>query len=243
MTGTLLASAVVLLLSAGPERQAGSVSPSGTGGGQGAVEHELIALDKKFDEARRKGDTAFAADFLTEDFVQVTQTGVVRKKADLLKSLEAQTAKPIPAPPQDAPTPTYTVHVDGETAIMTHVNAPPTDPHDPRPGNAVMHVFLKQQGRWKMAAWSSVTTAPNTEQSINRAGYELMESGKLQDAIELFKLNVRLYPESWNVYDSLGEAQAKAEDTALAIQNYEKSLQLNPKNELGKAALEKLRGK
>jgi Tfp pilus assembly protein PilF len=56
-------------------------------------------------------------------------------------------------------------------------------------------------------------------------------------------MNVRLYPESWNVYDSLGEAQAKAGDTALAIQNYEKSLQLNPQNEPGKAALAKLRGK
>ena len=241
MTGTLLALAVVLLLSLSPERQGGTVSPSGPAGGQGAVEQELIALDKKFDEARQKGDTAFTSDLLTEDFVQVTNTGEVRNKAEVLKSL--QTTKPTPPGAADAPTPAYTVHVHGETAVMTHAISPPTDPHEPRPGNAVMHLFLKQQGRWKMAAWSSVATAPNTEQSINRAGYELMESGKLQDAIELFKTNVRLYPESWNVYDSLGEAQAKAGDTALAIQNYEKSLQLNPKNEPGKAALVKLRGK
>ena len=241
MTGTLLASAVVLLLSLSPERQGGTVSPTGPAGGQGTVEQELIALDKKFDEARQKGDTGFASDLLTEDFVQVTQTGVVRNKAELLKSLQA--TKPTPPGAQDAPTPAYAVHVHGETAVMTHAVAPPTDPHDPRSGNAVMHVFLKQQGRWKMAAWSSVTTAPNTEQSINRVGYELMESGKLQDAIELFKTNVRLYPESWNVYDSLGEAQAKAGDTALAIQNYERSLKLNPQNEPGKAALAKLRGK
>ena len=106
-----------------------------------------------------------------------------------------------------------------------------------------MHVFVKQQGRWKMAAWSSVITDPTPEQSINRAGYDLMESGKLQEAIELFKVNVRFYPESWNVYDSLGEAYAAAGDTALAIQNYEKSVQLNPKNEAGKTALTKLRGK
>jgi tetratricopeptide (TPR) repeat protein len=241
MTGTLLASAVVLLLSSPLERQGGTVSPTAPAGSQGAVEQELIALDKKFDEARQKGDTAFVSDFLTEDFVQVAQTGLVRSKAELLKLL--QTAKPIPPAAGEAPTPAYTVHVVGDTAVMTHVIAPPTDPHDPRPGNAVMHVFLKQQGRWKMAAWSSVITAPNTEQSINGAGYELMESGKLQDAIELFKLNVRLNPESWNAYDSLGEAYAKAGDTALAVQNYEKSIQLNPKNEQGKAALAKLRGK
>ena len=70
-----------------------------------------------------------------------------------------------------------------------------------------------------------------------------MESGRLQDAIELLTTNVRLFPESWNTYDSLGEAYAKVGDTALAIQNYEKSIQLNPKNEIGKAALSKLRGK
>ena len=241
MTGTLIASAVVLLLSLSPESQGGIVSPSGPAGSQGAVEQELIALDKKFDEARQKGDTAFTSDLLTEDFVQVTNTGEVRNKAEVLKSF--QTTKPNPPGAPDAPTPAYTVHVHGETAVMTHAIPPPTDPHEPRPGNAVMHLFLKQQGRWKMAAWSSVTTPPNTELSINRTGYDLMESGKLQDAIELFKMNVRLYPESWNVYDSLGEAQAKAGDTALAIQNYEKSLQLNPKNEPGKAALAKLRAK
>jgi tetratricopeptide (TPR) repeat protein len=122
---------------------------------------------------------------------------------------------------------------------MTHVHPA----HDIDPGNAVMHVFLKQQGRWKMAGWSTVQGQPTTEQSINSAGYGLMEDGKLQEAIELLKTNVRLFPDSWNTYDSLGEAYAKAGDTALAIQNYEKSLQLNPKNELGKAALEKLRGK
>ena len=60
MTGTLLASAVVLLLSLSPERQGGTVSPTGPAGGQGTVEQELIALDKKFDEARQKGDTGFA---------------------------------------------------------------------------------------------------------------------------------------------------------------------------------------
>ena len=243
MTGILLVSDLALLLSAGPERQRETVPPSRPAGGQGAVEQELIALDKKFDEARQKGDTAFTADLLTEDFVQVTQTGIVRNKADLLKALREQTAKPTPPAAQDVPTPTYSVHVQGDTAIMSHVIPPPPDAHDPRRGNAVMHVFVKQQGRWKMAAWTSVLTAPKTEHSVNSAGYELMESGKLPDAIELFKLNVRLYPESWNVYDSLGEAYAKAGDTALAIQNYEKSLQLNPKNEAGKDALGKLRGK
>ncbi|MEM8736188.1 MAG: serine hydrolase domain-containing protein, partial [Planctomycetota bacterium] len=44
------------------------------------------------------------------------------------------------------------------------------------------------------------------EQEMNRAGYLLMEEDRLNVAIELFKLNVLRFPESWNAFDSLGEA-------------------------------------
>jgi TolA-binding protein len=235
MTGILFASTVALLLfsSAGPQSGTTSVAAQA----QGTVEQELIALDKKFDEARRKGDAAFVADLLSDDFLRVAGTAVVQTKADIVKA--TQSAKPIPAPPSDAPAATYTVHVLGDTALMAHA----TKENEVVPANAVMHVFVKQQGRWKMAGWSTVTGQPTTEQSINRAGYELMEGGKVQDAIELFKMNVRLFPQSWNTYDSLGEAYAKTGDTTLAIQNYEKSVQLNPKNETGIAALAKLKKK
>jgi tetratricopeptide (TPR) repeat protein len=226
-----IASTAALLVSVPVNAQTTTSAPS-------AVEQELIALDKKFDEARRKGDMSFVSDVLTDDFVQVTATGV-RTKAELMKALAS--AKPVAPGADVAPTPTYAVRVHGDTAVMTHVTSI-TDPHAPAPGNAVMHVFVKQQGRWKMAGWSSTLANPSTEQSINRAGYELMESGKTKEAIDLFKLNVQLHPESWNAYDSLGEAYAGMGDKALAIQNYEKSIQLNPKNDLGKAALAKLKG-
>ncbi len=52
-----------------------------------------------------------------------------------------------------------------------------------------------------------------------------------QDANTVFKRNVQEYPESSNVYDSLGESYMKAGQKELAIANYEKSLQLDPKNQ------------
>ena len=219
------------LLVAGPQAPAG----------QGAVEQELIALDKKFDEARRKGDTAFVSDLLTDDFVRITGTAAVQTKADIMKGMAADTAGATPPQPPapDAPPLTYTVQLHGDTAVMAHAQKG----NEVFPDGAAMHVFVKQQGRWKMAGWGSITGRPNAEQSINDAGYQMMEGGKLKEAIELFKTNVQLFPQSWNTYDSLGEAYAKAGDTALAIQNYEKSVQMNPKNEAGKAALAKLRGK
>ena len=45
----------------------------------------------------------------------------------------------------------------------------------------------------------------------------------------------------WNTYDSLGEAYMMAGNKKLAIENYEKSIKLNPKSESGKAALAKLK--
>jgi tetratricopeptide (TPR) repeat protein len=103
--------------------------------------------------------------------------------------------------------------------------------------------LLVNDGRtWKIASQVTISSY-SVEDQINSVGYRLLSDGKPQEAIELLKANVRLYPESWNVYDSLGEAYAAVGQKDLAIQNYEKSLQLNPKNETGKAALEKLRGK
>jgi CubicO group peptidase (beta-lactamase class C family) len=78
--------------------------------------------------------------------------------------------------------------------------------------------------------------------SLNSAGYRLLQQKKVADAIEIFQLNVRLHPDSWNVYDSLGEAYMDKGDKQLAIQNYQKSLELNPKNSGAVEALKKLQG-
>lgn len=69
-----------------------------------------------------------------------------------------------------------------------------------------------------------------TENEINTWGYKLIKEKRMPDALEIFKLNVYLYPASANVFDSLGEIYAELGDTQLAIKNYEQSLKLNPEN-------------
>ena len=81
------------------------------------------------------------------------------------------------------------------------------------------------------------------EGQLNTLGYELLQGGRVKDAIEIFKLNVEQFPESSNVYDSLGEGYMVDGNTKLAIKNYEKSIELNPDNESGKKMLEKLKEK
>jgi len=79
-----------------------------------------------------------------------------------------------------------------------------------------------------------------TENGLNSLAYRFLLGEDLQTAIVLFTLNVEAYPDSWNVYDSLGEAFLAAGNKEKAIENYERSIALNPKNENGKAILEKL---
>ena len=68
------------------------------------------------------------------------------------------------------------------------------------------------------------------EQQLNNLGYRLIGLGRYKDAIKILKLNVEEFPQSSNVYDSLGEAFMDDGDTRLAIENYQKSLQLDPRN-------------
>ncbi|WP_420146587.1 serine hydrolase, partial [Spirosoma sp.] len=79
-----------------------------------------------------------------------------------------------------------------------------------------------------------------TEDDLNDWAYRMMSRGQLKEALGVFKLNTSLYPESWNVYDSYGEALLKNGQTEEAITMYRKSVTLNPNNQGGKKVLERL---
>ena len=68
------------------------------------------------------------------------------------------------------------------------------------------------------------------EPELNQLGYRLLRGGKPKEAIEIFKLNVEAYPQRYNTYDSLAEAYMSVNERELAIQNYKKSVALNPGN-------------
>ncbi|MFZ2055593.1 MAG: ankyrin repeat domain-containing protein [Candidatus Aminicenantales bacterium] len=79
------------------------------------------------------------------------------------------------------------------------------------------------------------------EGQFNSIGYRFFTMGRTDEAITIFKMNVELFPESWNVYDSLAEAYAGKGDTGLAIRNYERSLELNPDNQNAKDQLKNMK--
>jgi CubicO group peptidase (beta-lactamase class C family) len=69
-----------------------------------------------------------------------------------------------------------------------------------------------------------------SESEVNRLGYFFLARGAAERAVDVFTLNVRAFPKSANVYDSLAEAQLALGDTARAIINYRQSLELDPGN-------------
>ena len=75
---------------------------------------------------------------------------------------------------------------------------------------------------------------------LNALGYTLLQHDRVEDAIVIFRLNVEQFPESSNVYDSLGEAYMVHGDRAMAIENYRRSLELNPDNQNAKDKLKAL---
>lgn len=81
-----------------------------------------------------------------------------------------------------------------------------------------------------------------SEEQINQLGYMLLESKKIKCAVEVLKINSESFPQSWNAFDSLGEAYLKAGNTQLAKASYRRSLELNPKNENAKRILSDMEG-
>jgi dienelactone hydrolase len=66
------------------------------------------------------------------------------------------------------------------------------------------------------------------ETLVNFMGYEHMQAGDMKSAIEIFKLNALAYPNSPNVYDSLGDAYLATGQKELARENAKRALELLP---------------
>ncbi|MFC0775524.1 DUF2911 domain-containing protein [Terrimonas alba] len=89
--------------------------------------------------------------------------------------------------------------------------------------------LLKETGKTEEAAkMMTDAIAIATENELNLYGYQLLNQGAHDKAIEIFKLNTQRHPKSANVWDSLGEAYVIKGDKKNAIINFKKSLSMNP---------------
>jgi len=78
------------------------------------------------------------------------------------------------------------------------------------------------------------------EGNLNNLGYQFLGRGQTKIAQDIFKVNMILYPESSNVYDSYAEASMIIGEVDLALKNYKRSISLNPQNEHAKEMVKEL---
>ena len=78
------------------------------------------------------------------------------------------------------------------------------------------------------------------ESVINNLGYQAINNKLYDLAIQYFQMNINYYPDSYNVYDSMGEAQMKKGDNKKAIAFYKHSLELNPSNKGAEEMIKKM---
>lgn len=78
------------------------------------------------------------------------------------------------------------------------------------------------------------------ERTFNRLGYQMIRNNKIDEAIEIFKINIKMYPNSSNTYDSLADGYLEKKDTVNAILYYKKALSINPENRSSKRRLKKI---
>jgi len=76
-----------------------------------------------------------------------------------------------------------------------------------------------------------------SERDFNRLGYQFLRLQKCDNALDVFNSATLIFPNSWNVFDSYGEALHQCGKKAEAIKMYQKSVELNPENENGKQML------
>ena len=79
-----------------------------------------------------------------------------------------------------------------------------------------------------------------SEVEVNAWGYKLMRAGHTKSAVAILGLNAELHGDSWNAFDSLGEAYAQLGNKPMAVDCFRKSLAMNPNNTNAVASLKQL---
>jgi CubicO group peptidase (beta-lactamase class C family) len=99
------------------------------------------------------------------------------------------------------------------------------------------------------AGWYELKKATSAEESdcyyihpweIHAIGYSCQKRGEKESALKVFKYSIELFPENFNLLDSLGEAYLALGDKQNAIKYYKEALEINPECESSIKALKKL---
>ncbi|HUP19554.1 MAG TPA: amidohydrolase family protein [Gemmatimonadota bacterium] len=170
----------------------------------------------------------------TRRIVAVIQGGRVLERADLDRLRESVLAMPeirendwLPA----RPAPEIAAAIELEAAIDEAGSAAEIA--------AALERFRSMEGADRLPG-GRAALGDRVEAAVNRAGYRLLGSGRVDEAVAVLALNAEAFPASANVWDSLAEAHMTRGDRERAIQLYRRSLELDPENENARERLVEL---
>ena len=95
----------------------------------------------------------------------------------------------------------------------------------------------------RAAPGEAAVPARRPRRALNELGYDLYRRKQKDAAIEIFRLNTELYPQSGNAYDSLAETYLRLGDEARAKELYAKALAVQPDYANAKEARRIVEGK
>lgn len=105
----------------------------------------------------------------------------------------------------------------------------------PSAGEAVHALASRQGADAAIARYRELQTAEPggyefSERALNALGYVLLQEGRMEAAVGIFRFMVETYGQSGNAWDSLGEGLAASGRKTEAISAYRRSLELMPEN-------------
>jgi len=89
-------------------------------------------------------------------------------------------------------------------------------------------------------ARAELSAAAYEELSLNTLGYKFYRLGMFDEAIAVFELNTRQFPNAYNAWDSLGEAHLASGNLDAALESYRRSVELNPDHRRGRMMVQRI---
>ncbi|MCB0642195.1 MAG: serine hydrolase [Phaeodactylibacter sp.] len=129
-----------------------------------------------------------------------------------------------------------------EQAMQGKTYAPPTLP----PANYLYQIRQQKGDQFLLDNFESIVSQGNLGEPnamlLNQIGYDLLYTGNAEEAIAIFALNVQLFPNDANPYDSLAEAYLESGDREKALHYYKKALEIDPDFEPSLMKVKELEG-